>query len=314
MAKNEIIKKDAPHDLVIPQEFTIKGKTYSTTLDAKGIHDAGLKQEFDALQKVQTDTATIIADTGMKTFAIDFDRAKALYRVQHTEVYKKDGFENMKSFVESIGLYIGASGLSQTVAAGLVYSDNKAPAKAKNLPIFTLGALSGIINDAKLRAEFYSYCDSEDFPAHFTQADAKEYAAKHGKKAKNGKVKETEVVHEYTAKNDSGETYAPEVEETDSETGISKSVKRETLTADEFKASLEKEYAEVIDLPDKDSRKRILGITADGKPRIFYLSIYSETEAKEREAALKKAQLAEALTAKLKQGKLTMDDILAALG
>jgi hypothetical protein len=312
MAK-ELIKKNVQGAIAVPETFTINGETFTTALDFSAIHNVGLRQEVEALQEVQNKLAALITETGTKSFGIDVERAKALYRVQTTEVYKKD-FKSMKDFAESIKVYVGKSGISQQVAAGLVYSDEEAPATLKSLPVYTLGALSPIINNAKTRKALYEYAASDSYVP-FTQALAQEYTKAHSeKKAKNGKAKDTEIEHTYTAKVDSGEVYAPEVETVDSDSGETVKAAHKSLTFGEYKDALAKEYAEVIDLPDKDNMKRVLGITEAGKPTIIYLSIYSEAEEKKAQEALAKAKKLEDMLKKMNEGKLTADDLKALIG
>ena len=296
-------KKD--NGLIIPESFTINGTTYSTALNLSEVHDAGLLQEAEALQQVQNATALFAREMGAKNFTIESDKAKAFYRIMRSEVYKKD-FKSISAFAESIGVYVGKSSLSNLSTAGLVYSDKEAPDTLKSLPVSVLGALGGVINTIKTRKDLYTYAASPEYIP-FTQATAKEYNAAHSEVRKTDKPKKSEVVHSYTAKDDSGEAYIPEVKETDSTTGEESTVTRESLTIDEYRDSLASDYAEVIDLPDKDDMKRILTITAEGKPRIFYLSIYSKTESDKA----KRAADIKALFAKVAAGEMTIEEATA---
>lgn len=158
----------------------VNGNALSTfvTLDVTSIHNAALLAECAKLEPLETRIREAGEKYKEEAKVVGFEQAKILARIADTKQYEKDGFDSMKSFIESLGglrlAAVSKSSLSQLCKAGRVYNDTEAPEVLKALPPFVLCELP--TSDKDTRNEVYKDADVD--AARFegmTQKAARDY-------------------------------------------------------------------------------------------------------------------------------------------
>lgn len=289
----------------LPDTFIFNGEQVDRKLHTENIKSAALLAEVETAQAAQDKfaLAAITADEAAREYC------KHLHRVFVNEWYKPD-FKSIKEYAEAVGILVSKSQISEFAFAGAVYSDENAPEAIRRLSWSVLAKLRGVIKDTEARKALYDLAKTDPEKVKFTQTTADEYNKAHAPAKKSAETKTTkgEQVNTFTAKTDGGEVYTPttetdpEQEQTPEQETATKTPDR---TLDEYKEGMSREYAEVIELPEKDNRRRLLGIDAKGKPTIVYLTRYDPAEAARAEAATIKANNVKAVMRAFKAGDLS---------
>lgn len=297
--------KETENLQTLPDTFIFNGERVSRTLNREAVKSTALLAEMETAQAAQDKLAlaAITADEAAREYC------KHLHRVFVNEWYKAD-FKGIKEYAESVGLLVSKTQVSDFAFAGAVYCDENAPEAIKRLSWSVLAKLRGVIKDTTARKALYDLAKTDPEKVAFTQTTADEYNKAHAPAKKNGETKTSkgEQVNTFTAKRDNGDAFIPAVEsdpEQEQTPEQETATKTPDRTLDEFKDGMAREFDEVIELPEKDNRRRLLGISKDGKPTIVYLTRYDPAEAARAEAAMTKANNVKAVMRAFKAGDLS---------
>lgn len=303
---NETVKTN--ETALVATKADVNGMVASDTLNLANIHNAALMDECMKLQAAQESVVTAMSESSREI-------ATVLYRVSATKLYEKDGFKSVKAFAEDIGLCVSSGMISQYITAGKVYSDTNAPDNLKRLPVTTVGAMGGVINDAKAYGELIAGVLDGTVNVS-TQAKAKQYNADNAPKKADGKGKgkgkdsnnaltgtvidDSTLFHVWEYGEKSYKTFEDGREYLD----------RLEVVESQIKASYG-DVTEVIDLPDVTVgdrlNKRKLYIRANGNYTLVAFKPYTDADKQiEQERAAKAAM--KSLLMKLMNGEPLTDE------